>query len=371
MSPRRRRRSSALTLLVITLLLSSAACQRGRVGQRCRTKDFGDDGGAWVLVCRNGRWVRALTKTDAAKLLIPPTTASASPSTSAPPSTAPVPPLRSFGPGAHAVATNGQATSSLLGWGIYAATEGPGQTCNAGTPTTHSRGRLGIRVIRVSYGANQVVTEGPCTWTALDAQDPTYGGNVFTQPAADLEFPGGPGCNLESLKEPYVNGYDRLNYGTLGPVVRSVGTFDTSWGPGGVTPTDPRPFAVIARGCGVPTAIGPQAGGVHLTRGNSGEFFWNSATMDWMTPRHAIGLVGTPSSVTLTFGAYTAEISFLGAGMASLVVSGCNTAPSSDLLTNGGYSLNPVTGNINKVFGLSLSATCTDGTRVALGASVG
>jgi len=44
----------------------TTACQPGRVGARCRTTDFGDDGGAWVLQCRNGRWVRLATKQQVA-----------------------------------------------------------------------------------------------------------------------------------------------------------------------------------------------------------------------------------------------------------------------------------------------------------------
>lgn len=65
-------------LLLVTMVV--AACQPARLGARCRTTDFGDDGGDWVLQCRNGRWARALTKQRAAQLLL----ANLPPSPSAP-----------------------------------------------------------------------------------------------------------------------------------------------------------------------------------------------------------------------------------------------------------------------------------------------
>ena len=57
----------AAVVLVATMV---TGCQPAKVGARCRTTDFGDDGGSWVLQCRSGRWARALTKQQAAQLLV-------------------------------------------------------------------------------------------------------------------------------------------------------------------------------------------------------------------------------------------------------------------------------------------------------------
>lgn len=64
----RRTFTAALALVVLTTLLS--ACQPARVGARCSTSDFGDDGGDWVLQCRSGRWQRALTKKQAVEIMV-------------------------------------------------------------------------------------------------------------------------------------------------------------------------------------------------------------------------------------------------------------------------------------------------------------
>jgi hypothetical protein len=371
-----RSRSTLIVVALAVLVVLLPACQRGRVGQRCSTKDFGDDGGAWVLVCRNGRWQRALTKADAARIMFPPTTAAPATTTPpTPPTTAPAPApaasLRSFGPGTHVVSNNGVATSTALPWGFYATTVPAGATCHAETATTGARGRLGILVVKLPYGTTAVAADGPCTWTVLDDQDPTYGGTVFTKFVSSLEFPGGPGCNVESLTEPPSGpGYEWATFGTLGPVVRSVGTFRTWFGAGGAAMTDPRPAVVIARGCGTPVDIGAQSRGVHLVRGTSLGDFTDGAAGDWLYPRHPIGFVGGTSSATLTFGPYTAEISFTSPGWGTLRVSGCNTIPTTDAYL-GGYTTDAGTGLVDKVFGLSIRAVCDDGTQMSLGATVG
>ncbi|MFN8052249.1 MAG: CHAP domain-containing protein [Acidimicrobiales bacterium] len=58
----------ALALVMMVGLLT--ACQPARVGAKCRTTDFGDDGGSWVLQCRGGRWQRMLTKQRVAELIL-------------------------------------------------------------------------------------------------------------------------------------------------------------------------------------------------------------------------------------------------------------------------------------------------------------
>jgi hypothetical protein len=64
-------RKRAMILATLALIVGVlASCQPGRVGARCRTTDFGDDGGAWVLTCTKGRWQRALTKQQAAQIIL-------------------------------------------------------------------------------------------------------------------------------------------------------------------------------------------------------------------------------------------------------------------------------------------------------------
>lgn len=52
------------------MLVVLAGCQPARQGARCRTTQFGDDGGDWVLQCRNGRWQQVATKRDVALALL-------------------------------------------------------------------------------------------------------------------------------------------------------------------------------------------------------------------------------------------------------------------------------------------------------------
>jgi surface antigen len=77
-----RRTTAVLAALVVVATLVTG-CQPARAGARCRTTDWGDDGRDWVLQCRNGRWVRALTKQDAAKILLAARPAAATPPTDA------------------------------------------------------------------------------------------------------------------------------------------------------------------------------------------------------------------------------------------------------------------------------------------------
>ena len=55
--------------VVLLLALSLTGCQRGKVGARCKTKDWGDDGKSWILQCKKGRWVHYMTKAQALALL--------------------------------------------------------------------------------------------------------------------------------------------------------------------------------------------------------------------------------------------------------------------------------------------------------------
>ena len=61
-----------ITVLVALACVAALAtgCKQGvRAGTRCRTTDWGDDG-TYVLKCQGGRWVRSLTKAQAATFII-------------------------------------------------------------------------------------------------------------------------------------------------------------------------------------------------------------------------------------------------------------------------------------------------------------
>ena len=60
----------AVVGIVVMVVLVSGGCQRARLDARCRTTDFGDDGGAWVLRCQHGHWTRLMTKQQAADVIL-------------------------------------------------------------------------------------------------------------------------------------------------------------------------------------------------------------------------------------------------------------------------------------------------------------
>jgi len=63
-------RRGLAALLIVTLAGTAlVGCQNGRAGARCRTKDFGQDA-THVLVCKNGRWQRSITKQQAVAFII-------------------------------------------------------------------------------------------------------------------------------------------------------------------------------------------------------------------------------------------------------------------------------------------------------------
>lgn len=63
------RRSAAIGV-VFMLVMTLGGCQRAKIGARCHTKDWGDDGKNLVLQCKNGRWRRAMTKKQAAQIIV-------------------------------------------------------------------------------------------------------------------------------------------------------------------------------------------------------------------------------------------------------------------------------------------------------------
>lgn len=159
------RRIAILLLALLTVATVMTGCQRAKVGARCKTTDWGDDGGAWVLQCRNGRWVRALTKADAAKFLL----AANTPKTTQPPATtAPPPPaITSFGavrntpvghgsnqivPGLYFTAPNGNGYCDIL------------RTAPDGTELGERFAVDGPIFFSIPEGDARITTEGSCWW---------------------------------------------------------------------------------------------------------------------------------------------------------------------------------------------------------------
>jgi hypothetical protein len=66
----RRVRILAVVGMTVALMGGLTGCQLARAGARCRTTGWGEDGGSWVLQCRNGRWARAMTKAQAARAIL-------------------------------------------------------------------------------------------------------------------------------------------------------------------------------------------------------------------------------------------------------------------------------------------------------------
>lgn len=116
-------------VLVISAL-GTTGCQPARVGARCATTDWGEQG-AWVLRCVRGRWQRTMTKATAARAIM-------ALRSSAPPTTT--------------------TTTTVF------------------TPTTPEEQRVHDLVVAIfgsSYWAGQVV---PLPWRVVAADDPLVGG---------------------------------------------------------------------------------------------------------------------------------------------------------------------------------------------------
>lgn len=63
------RRTVAATIALVLVAGLLTGCQSARAGRRCATDDFGQDSN-YVLQCRRGRWVRIMTKADAARAIL-------------------------------------------------------------------------------------------------------------------------------------------------------------------------------------------------------------------------------------------------------------------------------------------------------------
>ncbi|MFN8050477.1 MAG: hypothetical protein U0Q22_03485 [Acidimicrobiales bacterium] len=353
------RRAVAGLLIAATLLILLPACQRGTVGKRCNTKDFGDDGGSWVLVCRNGRWARALTKADAARILFPPTTAA--------PTTTTLPPLlsfrKSFGAGTH---TAGTTMPNDLMNGLYSTVEPAGQSCAASTQVSVSLGQGPVKVLSVASTAGTIVNaSGPCTWTLLESIDDTAGGMVLTTPSSVLEFPGGPSCRLDSLASLTAPHGDSWSVaGTFGPVIATISRFGPIWGYGGIASTTLPPRAVLASNCGIPRSIALGTSGVVM----SDPVVSGGRVGYWSATSQTIGFTGGVGTATVTFGGYTLEISDVQPWTPSigLRLSGCNASVLHPYMF-GSVDTAPGTGVIIGVRQLSAQIPCDDGSFRELG----
>lgn len=62
--------SRRVWVIALALAILCTGCLRATPGRRCRTTELAEDGGAWVLKCQSGRWVRAVTKADMLAILI-------------------------------------------------------------------------------------------------------------------------------------------------------------------------------------------------------------------------------------------------------------------------------------------------------------
>jgi hypothetical protein len=137
--------------IVLVALLSVSGCQRARLGARCHTTDFGDDGGAWVLQCKQGRWVRLMTKVQAANAIAAINAAKNPPP---PPPAAPKP------------------TTFAASWSLDSATAQPDGTIRvtgwfyAGSPSSLSGGFAHLTVNGESVAMTDVA-EGPGSTSGL------------------------------------------------------------------------------------------------------------------------------------------------------------------------------------------------------------
>lgn len=61
--------SRRLAAILAVALVALTGCQPARSGRRCATTDFGRDT-THVLQCRNGRWVRIMTRSDATRAVV-------------------------------------------------------------------------------------------------------------------------------------------------------------------------------------------------------------------------------------------------------------------------------------------------------------
>jgi hypothetical protein len=118
------RRAAVVGVVMVGLVLSVAGCQRAVEGARCRTTDWGDDGGAWILKCERGRWRKALTKQQAAQIIL----ASQATTTTVPPAPPAPAPVAPAGPAPSPTTTTAPPTTTT--------TEPPTTTTTTTSTTT-------------------------------------------------------------------------------------------------------------------------------------------------------------------------------------------------------------------------------------------
>ncbi|MFN8053515.1 MAG: hypothetical protein U0Q22_18905 [Acidimicrobiales bacterium] len=208
---RSRFRAAGLVVIAVLLATTLTGCERARLGARCKGSGWGDDGGAWILRCQNGRWARVLTKADYARIILsslpkPTTTAPpvTTPATTAPPTTVALPPTTNFFDVDLPIGrSNGEIPP-----GQYVTVASGGQRCSwettdeFGDTTGGYTDFTGRMYLRVPDEIGRVFTDGSCMWQPAGGASPLTGdGMVRVGLDAEQGFysaPGGPNCYWET-----------------------------------------------------------------------------------------------------------------------------------------------------------------------------
>lgn len=234
------RRLLAASLCILLLAAVTAGCKEVKLGARCRSAEAAGSG-AWVVTCRNGRWTRAMTKADAAKIVVALLQARTTTTTMPPPPPPPPPtprPLEVFGQGEYEVGT---------GWGqvqpgLYVTTDGY-SACEwarfDAQENVLGAGRTvpGVDFLQVNAGDAWVASAGSCTWTPAPPTAVVTGLNGTKR--LGVEVQGGwyrvERCTIQGL---------RALDGSPGSLVSSHG----AWGPD-IVHVDPGLVAIELQGC--------------------------------------------------------------------------------------------------------------------------
>lgn len=297
-SPRRRiSRLTALGAVVLLVGLVATGCDRGRVGARCRGTGWGEDGGAWILRCQKGRWVRALTKADYARIIIAsqPTT-TPPPTTVAPPTTLP-PALTSFAAVDLPIGDLGTAVRP----GLYITVPPAGQRCSWATYDDADdliggyESFAGQMYLRVPDTDGSVVTTGPCQWTTAPMGARPIAGDGMMRLNVDMEAgyyraPGGTDCYWEAT--------DSDDGAPESITVNQAGPYPQAFY------LQPSATTFFSQGCGTWEHVTNWTDRVFVTSTADDPLF-HGASLGWMEPATPIGLAGSMGDVTVTVDGWT------------------------------------------------------------------
>ena len=229
-------RRRLLTVVAFTLVcLLTPACLSARAGARCATKQAGQDA-THVLACKNGRWVRLISKADGLKLLaevrarnqattIPPPTAPAAtapaPTTTAPTTTAPAPTTTAPPLPAYAISASYQQTCAVtVGVVRCLGANGFGQLGNNSTTPSDSFVLTGLSDVVATSG-------GGAFGCALESN-----GTVWCWGAGNGGYLG-DGLNAASLVPVQVSGITdatQIASGSAGSCARTASGLVRCWG---------------------------------------------------------------------------------------------------------------------------------------------